>query len=271
MKKILLIFMVLLSVFIVEAQQQGEVCKIASERINNLYCSIDGYWETVKNTNDPCINDFECSSEICQDGVCQDQDIISLLAQAISQLPPPAQPSGGGGGGGGSSSYSGIISSYQKAASGCFPQWNCTKWSTCINGKKTRTCKDDKGCTMDEPFFNKPAESMLCMLLTPSSCEDETMNQGEEGIDCGGPCSPCATCSDSEQNCHDGLCETGIDCGGTCVACEVPKTFLISAISGLLVLLLVGVGLLYWKLKGEAKELGREEVVWEHEKKHFRL
>ena len=48
-----------------------------------------------------------------------------------------------------------------------------------------------------------------------ATCQDGIQNQGEEGEDCGGPCSACPTCNDGFQN----LNETGIDCGGPCSAC----------------------------------------------------
>jgi len=48
------------------------------------------------------------------------------------------------------------------------------------------------------------------------TCEDGIQNQGEDGIDCGGPCNPCQTCDDGIQN----QGEDGIDCGGPCDACE---------------------------------------------------
>lgn len=63
--------------------------------------------------------------------------------------------------------------------------------------------------------------SILGFLLTSScgdnsfSCEDGEQNQGELGIDCGGPCPNCEymrTCSDGIQNGG----ELGVDCGGTC-------------------------------------------------------
>lgn len=47
------------------------------------------------------------------------------------------------------------------------------------------------------------------------TCTDGIQNQGEEDIDCGGPCSSCATCYDNIQN----QGETGIDCGGPCREC----------------------------------------------------
>ena len=58
-----------------------------------------------------------------------------------------------------------------------------------------------------------------------ASCEDGKQNQGETGIDCGGPCPNCdyfRTCSDGLQNGD----EIGVDCGGPCPnACpEIPET-----------------------------------------------
>jgi hypothetical protein len=50
------------------------------------------------------------------------------------------------------------------------------------------------------------------------SCTDGIQNQGETGIDCGGPCAPCPTCTDGIQN----QGETGIDCGGPCSPCPPP-------------------------------------------------
>jgi hypothetical protein len=50
------------------------------------------------------------------------------------------------------------------------------------------------------------------------SCSDGIQNQGETGIDCGGPCPACPTCNDGIQN----QGETGVDCGGPCPACPPP-------------------------------------------------
>ncbi len=68
------------------------------------------------------------------------------------------------------------------------------------------------------------------------SCEDGKQNQGETGIDCGGPCPNCAyvrTCTDGIQNGE----ELGVDCGGPCPnACisqpPVLNTFFSAAIDG---------------------------------------
>lgn len=49
------------------------------------------------------------------------------------------------------------------------------------------------------------------------TCTDAIQNQGETGVDCGGPCPACPTCNDGIQNQN----ETGIDCGGFCPACPM--------------------------------------------------
>ncbi len=54
----------------------------------------------------------------------------------------------------------------------------------------------------------------------PATCSDGIQNQGETGIDCGGPCPACPTCSDGIQN----QGETGVDCGGPCPACPQEPT-----------------------------------------------
>lgn len=83
------------------------------------------------------------------------------------------------------------------------------------------------------------------------SCDDGKQNQGETGIDCGGPCDACAnavSCTNGVQDggelgvdcggpcpnqcsstptCTDGIqngTETGVDCGGSCPACNTSST-----------------------------------------------
>ena len=60
------------------------------------------------------------------------------------------------------------------------------------------------------------------------SCSDGIMNRSEEGVDCGGLCTPC------EERCNDGVMngdETGIDCGGiSCSPCEENFRYYISGI-----------------------------------------
>ncbi len=48
------------------------------------------------------------------------------------------------------------------------------------------------------------------------TCSDGIKNQGEQGVDCGGPCpGSCPNCADGIHN----QGETGVDCGGPCSPC----------------------------------------------------
>ena len=48
------------------------------------------------------------------------------------------------------------------------------------------------------------------------SCFNSAKDSDEEGIDCGGACKPCPTCSDRIKN----QGEEGVDCGGPCAPCK---------------------------------------------------
>ena len=105
----------------------------------------------------------------------------------------------GGGGGGGGAGYT------------CEENWTCSAWGPCsIEGITTRTCIDLNDCGANQ---TKPSETKSCVYIP--TCYDGIQNQGEEGIDCGGPCPPCETCYDGIKN----QGEEGIDCGGPCPPC----------------------------------------------------
>lgn len=65
----------------------------------------------------------------------------------------------------------------------CIPQWTCTDWGACANGRQSRTCTDTNACGSTS---GKPAEGQDCPL-----CHDNIRNQDEVRIDCGGACTPC--------------------------------------------------------------------------------
>jgi GH35 family endo-1,4-beta-xylanase len=83
-------------------------------------------------------------------------------------------------------------------------------------GVAAPTCKDG--------IKNQGEEKIDCggpckACATKATCSDGKKNQGEEGVDCGGPCKACAegpSCSDGKKN----QGEEGVDCGGPCDACE---------------------------------------------------
>ena len=91
----------------------------------------------------------------------------------------------------------------------CIPSWSCTEWQpgVCPPTKiQTRTCIDNNDCGTSE---GKPSEMRTCSY-TPT-CDDNIQNQGEEGVDCGGPCPECVECEDdsgcgADEECIDGVC-----------------------------------------------------------------
>ncbi|MGM5488757.1 MAG: hypothetical protein ACQESG_07440 [Nanobdellota archaeon] len=150
----------------------------------------------------------------------------------------------GGETGGGGESGGGMPG--ESSANDCvFLDMNCTEWSDCTyqdpdslpikpghfvdwnltnDGIITRHCTWKTNC----PGQLAPKQKKQCDYVP--TCNDSMKNCHEpsqwceEGIDCGGPCDPCANCSDWIQNCvtlDDGtqVCEEGIDCGGLCGPC----------------------------------------------------
>ncbi|NQU97964.1 hypothetical protein HQ533_00715 [Candidatus Woesearchaeota archaeon] len=67
-----------------------------------------------------------------------------------------------------------------------------------------------------QPGGSSRRSSSSTFYVPPATCDDNISNQGEIGVDCGGPCDPCKTCHDRIQNQR----ETGVDCGGPCLRCQ---------------------------------------------------
>jgi len=63
--------------------------------------------------------------------------------------------------------------------------------------------------------FTSSETTNFCVGGSTATCNDGIQNQGETGVDCGGPCTACESCNDGIQN----QGETGVDCGGPCAAC----------------------------------------------------
>ncbi|MEK6867429.1 MAG: hypothetical protein AABX98_01265, partial [Nanoarchaeota archaeon] len=84
--------------------------------------------------------------------------------------------------------------------SGCYHTWKCTSWSACqSNSFQTRTCYYVGNCTTEG---NQSDTRQRCAYVAPeeeayvapeASCYDDIKNQGERGVDCGGPCDACPT------------------------------------------------------------------------------
>jgi hypothetical protein len=162
---------------------------------------------------------------------------LEVLFTPLPQM--PAIPAGGGGGGG---------TNFTAKMPVCEEDWICSDWGPCLpSGYQTRTCRDKNECGTN----NKMPETTRECIYNPT-CRDKIKNQGETGIDCGGPCPPCPSCTDRILNqkeektaqmmsadtnelsdCGGPFCpvcprcddntqnqgETGIDCGGPCGSC----------------------------------------------------
>ena len=75
------------------------------------------------------------------------------------------------------------------------------------------------------PFGEVEDYTVIISGAPDPTCSDGILNQGETGIDCGGPCIACPSCTDSIQNQN----ETGVDCGGVCDACPISDTTILFA------------------------------------------
>jgi hypothetical protein len=115
-------------------------------------------------------NSFSYSYSSTQDGqyavfaACNNEAAVSASACVGSSCSVYVPPSSSGG-----SSSSKKTSSGSSAPASCQESWTCSGWSDCINGKETRTCKDDRACGTAQ---YKPVLSRTCEeeeTYTPAS------------------------------------------------------------------------------------------------------
>lgn len=198
----------------------------------------------------------------------------------------PCQSGGGGGGGGGA----------------CVEKWVCQEWSPCqelnysfefgsnisatdflsimLNcsaqgipsencGLQIRECIDLNNCTNKKMKVLSPKKIQSCYFTPNPTCFDGITNCHDGSCeiltDCGGPCSPCPTCSDKIRN----QGEEGIDCGGPCPQ-ECPPEFplkrvpiwaylVIFIILLLLIIIIILIRRIFLILKRDKKRYGEEE------------
>jgi len=93
----------------------------------------------------------------------------------------------------------------------CEYQWQCTGYSSCVSGLKSRTCSRVDTCdlqytaspaTINVVTKPQPAETESCVVpkepdsqppIELPTCSDNIKNQNEEDVDCGGVCPACST------------------------------------------------------------------------------
>ena len=112
----------------------------------------------------------------------------------------------------------------------CVEKWNCTSWSECEDGTKTRDCTDFNKCTTE---YEKPEETATCELQdceTNADCDDSNPCTEDECSEDGGTClhirvtecmhdDGCCPSNCSHVTDHDcdgtvtpGSCQTNADC-----------------------------------------------------------
>ncbi len=202
---------------------------------------------TIKTTGEVTLNPAPgfCGTEIIYykatdpTNLSATSNAVTLNVLCNDQSSSSSTTSGGGGGGGGGGGSSGS----SKGSGTCKESYFCYDWSSCqwtkavsaandtyslnitsvggskvyliddtdldsnislfYEGFKWRDCVDTNKCSTYEKTYVRSCDYV-------PSCDDGIQNQNEEGIDCGGVCSPCGTCDDGIQN----RGEEGIDCGG---------------------------------------------------------
>ncbi|MFC1801190.1 right-handed parallel beta-helix repeat-containing protein [Nanoarchaeota archaeon] len=162
---------------------------------------------------DAVLNNTNITNDLCYSGTivyqgttytCSVSNPIDL--DTIYNPPLPLPPSTSGGGGGGSSA--------------CQQRWECTDWEACQpDGMQYRTCTDLSRCEEKNVrliYGTKPAENQTCTYI--STCSDNSQNQDETDVDCGGTvCSPC----DQDKTCQqDSDCQTSHCFKNTCLPAE---------------------------------------------------
>lgn len=224
---------------------------------------------------------------VITDGLLNDSLEWNFQIQNV-ECPVDSKSSSGGGGGGGGST-------------GCVSEWFCENWQICQNLEKSlgkgflsgndyrsikgecenlgfdeiycgfqiRNCSDLNNCGS---FSKVPDRIQTCYFTENPSCIDRIKNchsgDCEIGIDCGGPCKACPTCSDGIKN----QGEDGIDCGGPCPwPCSDKKSIkfnqeiLILGLILLILLMLLIILLIKWMrvsyykriIKGEKNETSK--------------
>lgn len=233
---------------------------------------IDWYVDGVEREhNENVSNDSFVYSFGCENGGAHRIEIVTtdgLLNASqrwdilVSEVECPELSSGGGGGGGGGGDY-------------CIEDWLCDDWKVCQNVKRSfdarilsredyalardvcsqngeederycgfqiTSCYDLNVCNRSKSILERPTERRFCYFTENPGCFDGITNCHSGGcellVDCGGPCAPCATCSDGKQN----QGEAGVDCGGPCpYTCEpeAPFAMLSSVLIVLAILLMI--------------------------------
>jgi len=143
-------------------------------------------------------------------------------------------------------------------------------WNEDICGFQLRTCTDVNSCNLTET----PNILDQCSTLSQPACSDFIKNCHDNSCefapDCGGPCNACATCSDGIKN----QGEEGVDCGFPCTGvCPLRVPFIESGpvryiTYGIILVLIFFTIYKIYKIMHIKKELRIEESTPEEKTNH---
>jgi hypothetical protein len=110
----------------------------------------------------------------------------------------------------------GVSSLAQQAGFSDAASDNSFAFHYCDSGTCQKTMCSGSYCNTALSYFDTTKPHGYTVCIAPPSCSDGHQNQGEIGVDCGGPCAQ-DCCGDGIENDQ----ETGLDCGGpVCAACQ---------------------------------------------------
>lgn len=168
--------------------------------------------------SDSQVVDFEVVPGFCGDGLCSLIDETCFDCEVDCGVCSGSIGGEVGEGGGGDTGTSRDRISLEDIT--CPELWECSDWSECFqNGTQYRTCEEKNNC---ETKVKKPVTIKEC--IPPGTCYDGAQNQGEEGVDCGGPCLPCKIFVEEgayarlpieeipRDVCGDGVCDANENC-----------------------------------------------------------
>jgi hypothetical protein len=149
---------------------------------------------------------------------------------------------------------------YQRIQDECV----ANKWNSENCGFQIRECINLNECNTT---VQEPEKIQRCYFTENPNCEDGIKNchtrDCEVLTDCGGPCKPCPTCYDGIQN----QGEEDIDCGGPCyLECEVKESPFVSAVNplryiltALIIILIIVIGFKIMKISKIRKQIKKQE------------
>ena len=206
------------------------ICPQGFTCTNEGHCIMEGQ---------TCTSDAHCLGSKCQNNICQVINTADGGSNAANNSENTSDSNTGNSDGPGNSGSPG--SHYGgRDCTPVYPQscYDDIKKEQCINGQRSIFCQPLNGCLGTSKLVQ------TCGSGFATSCTDHVKNQGETGVDCGGPCSK--KCSkikiktdavkqpvlgdqpelseiigDPQVYCFDGTQnygEYGIDCGGSCNA-----------------------------------------------------